>query len=274
MYELCVGAIFKNEAHCMREWIEHYLFHGVEHFYLLNDGSTDDFLDVLDPYIRRGLITLYTVSWGMYYGRQTDLYCKYIQPHLTNKDMKWLLMIDLDEFVWSPYSVDLREILRMCPHYCQVQFNHTIFGSNGHEDQPASLVAGFTRRDKDLLSGPGCRKYIVNSSYPVAHLCIHHAKQENKQDEKESFKELGPEWFRINHYVCQSRSFWRDIKCTRGDVNNYRVRTEEEFSSLDRNDVEDTGLLAQNRPLLERLGLIPPSQPVERAVDGLGACEA
>ena len=51
MYKLSVGALFKNEASILKEWIEHYLHHGVEHFYLINDNSTDNFLDVLQPYV-------------------------------------------------------------------------------------------------------------------------------------------------------------------------------------------------------------------------------
>jgi hypothetical protein len=51
MYYLTIGAIFKNESHCLQEWIEHHIFHGVEHFYLLNDGSTDEYMKILQPYI-------------------------------------------------------------------------------------------------------------------------------------------------------------------------------------------------------------------------------
>ena len=46
-----IGAIFKNEAHIMKEWIEHYLYHGIEHIYLINDFSTDNFLEILQPFI-------------------------------------------------------------------------------------------------------------------------------------------------------------------------------------------------------------------------------
>jgi hypothetical protein len=46
-YHLSVAAIFKNESKILKEWIEHYFLHGVEHIYLINDHSTDDFLAVL-----------------------------------------------------------------------------------------------------------------------------------------------------------------------------------------------------------------------------------
>ena len=40
MYNLSVGALFKNESHALEEWLEHYLYHGADHFYLINDGSS------------------------------------------------------------------------------------------------------------------------------------------------------------------------------------------------------------------------------------------
>jgi len=39
---LGIGAVFKNESHIMIEWIEHYLSHGVDTIYLINDESTDN----------------------------------------------------------------------------------------------------------------------------------------------------------------------------------------------------------------------------------------
>ena len=50
-YFFSIGAIFKNESHILKEWVEHYLFHGVDHMFLINDKSTDNYLEILEPYI-------------------------------------------------------------------------------------------------------------------------------------------------------------------------------------------------------------------------------
>ena len=50
-YDLAVCAIFKNEARFLKEWIEFYKLIGVEHFYLYNNFSNDNYQDVLQPYI-------------------------------------------------------------------------------------------------------------------------------------------------------------------------------------------------------------------------------
>ena len=57
-YGLVICAIFKNEVPYMREWIEYHLHVGVEHFYLYNNNSTDGYLDVLQPYVEKGVVTL------------------------------------------------------------------------------------------------------------------------------------------------------------------------------------------------------------------------
>lgn len=247
MYKLAVGAIFKNEAHCLKEWLEHYLFHGVEHFYLINDGSTDNFMEILQPYIDKNIITLYNSTWEMVHYRQCLQYNHYIKPHL--KETKWLLICDLDEFMWSPRSINLNDVLDMCFNFVQVHVLNTIYGSNGHIEQPSSIVAGFTKRGPEPTHHPGIKKYFIRSDVEWQSLGVHHARPADEKDWSRSVL-LGPEYFVLNHYSCQSFNFWRDVKCTRGDADNYRVRTIEDMKELDLNDVEDTRLLEQNRPIL------------------------
>ena len=49
-YYFSVAAMFKNESWSLKEWIEHYKFHGADHIYLVNDFSDDDYLLLIgDP---------------------------------------------------------------------------------------------------------------------------------------------------------------------------------------------------------------------------------
>ena len=50
-YKLSVVAIMKNEGPYLREWIEYHKLVGVEKFYLYNNGSTDDTVEILSPYV-------------------------------------------------------------------------------------------------------------------------------------------------------------------------------------------------------------------------------
>ena len=248
-YKLSVGAIFRNEAHCLKEWIEHYMWHGAEHFYLVNDQSTDNYAEILEPYRRKGLITLNSPIWSLYEGRQFQIYNAFILPHL--KETHWLLMVDLDEFMWSPISRSLYDVLLQTRNIGQIQVEHTLFGSSHHKEQPKELIKSFTWRAKDSpTQAPGMRKYFISSVYDVVSLNVHHATFANVEHEKHNFILLSEQYFVLNHYNCQSESFWRDVKCTRGDVNNYKTRTMADFAFLDQNDVEDIRLRDQNADIV------------------------
>lgn len=249
MYKLAIGALFKNEAHCMREWLEHYLARGVEHFYLINDGSTDNFMEILLAYIDRGVVSLFNATWDRYLGRQRDMYNHYILPRL--HETRWILMVDLDEFVWSPQGTNFPHLLETYfKRLAQLQINHTYFGSNGHDTQPASLVGGFTRRSLDIPSKSEGYKYFLNTEYKFTSINVHYADHADPEDKAKRFEMFSQDWWRLNHYSCQSREFWVKIKCTRGDSDNYRTRTEDDgFKELDHNDVEDLGLYEQNHAL-------------------------
>ena len=110
-YKLSIGSMFKNESHSIREWIRHYLLHGVEHFYLINDNSTDNFMEQIKEYVDLNIITLFNVDEPYYLGRQRNLYNKHILP--IAKETQWLLMVDLDEYVWSKLDVNLVNVLKI-----------------------------------------------------------------------------------------------------------------------------------------------------------------
>ena len=256
MYNLSVGAIFKNEEQGIKEWIEHYLNHGVEHFYLINDNSNDNYLEKIQYYIDLNIVTLYNACFTNYLGRQKDMYNTYILPKI--KDTKWLLICDLDEFMWSPVNKDLNVILSQCSHLGQIQVNHTLFGSNNHIIQPDSIVNCFTKRSQylDTKIPNGNLKYFVNTMFDFTSLNVHHAtfaidEYHNNSNSNNSnnkvFIILGQQYFRLNHYCCQSLNFWKNIKCTRGDADYYRERKIEEFDSYDLNDIEDFDLIDQNK---------------------------
>ena len=248
MYNLSVGAVFKNESDSMKEWIDHYLFHGVDHFYLINDKSDDNFIEILQPYIDKNIVSLFNADWTYYLGRQRDMYNTFILPKL--KESKWVLIEDLDEYMWSPERINLNTVLNGCSELGQIQVNHTLFGSNMHINQPESIVKHFNRRSVNCPceNEIGNRKYFINTSFEFTGLNIHHATFANSEDEMNKFIILGPEWFIMNHYCCQSREFWEKVKCTRGDSDHYIDRNERrsDFNKYDLNDVEDNRLYLQN----------------------------
>lgn len=93
-YKVSVCAIFKNEATYLKEWIEFHRIVGVEHFYLYNNNSTDNYLDVLQPYIDEGLVDL--VQWPQQQA-QIPAYIDCVERW--RSDSQWIGFIDIDEYV-------------------------------------------------------------------------------------------------------------------------------------------------------------------------------
>lgn len=260
MHYLSVAAVFKNESHILYEWIEHYLHHGVEHIYLINDFSTDKYKEILDPYIEKGVLTLYEndiVTKEV--GRQTLIYEKYLRPIL--KDTCWLVMVDLDEFLYSPMSIDLKPLLKQLEGYSQLLVDWVHFGSNGYINQPPSVVESFTMRAKlgpyPHLCGP---KAILKAS-TITKFGIHEHTVDGQtipvswrwagQNKKDPI-------FLINHYILQSWNFYSTVKTTRGDADNWYdhcglSRDRKKFDEYDINEVVDMGLLSQNKDLISKV---------------------
>ena len=242
-YYFSVGAIFKNESHSIKEWIEHYLHHGVEHFYLINDNSDDNSVEVIQEYIDKNIVTIFNVNEPYYLGRQRNLYNRHILPLI--KETKWLLMADIDEYVWSPIDIHLPNVLKPAEYLGQIQIKQKLFGSNGHIIQPSQIVKEFTKR-RSLIDDN--RKYIINSSHDFSSLNVHHADFTTKDYINDITKCMlvNPEYFINNHYCCQSQEFWNNVKCSRGDSDNYLQRTPADFYNYDINEEEDLGLYNQN----------------------------
>ena len=60
-YKLSFCLIFKNEGPFLKEWLDYHIVVGVDHFYLYNNNSDDNFREVLEPYIKDGIVTL--IEW-------------------------------------------------------------------------------------------------------------------------------------------------------------------------------------------------------------------
>lgn len=99
-YKVTICAIFKNEANYLKEWIEFNRIVGIEHFYLYNNNSTDNYLSILKPYISEGLVTL--IQWPK---DQAQMECYKDCISKFRNETQWLGFIDIDEFI-VPVEMD------------------------------------------------------------------------------------------------------------------------------------------------------------------------
>ncbi|MFZ9463128.1 MAG: glycosyltransferase family 2 protein [Vulcanococcus sp.] len=95
-HRLAVLALFKNEAHALAEWVEHYAGEGATAIHLVNNNSDDDYRRVLTPHLRSGLVVLHDDDR---LHAQRRIYNEHLQRLRHQCD--WLLVCDLDEFLYA-----------------------------------------------------------------------------------------------------------------------------------------------------------------------------
>jgi len=137
LYDLSICAVFQDEGRFLKEWIEFHKLVGVQHFYLYNNNSADDFMEVLLPYIKNHEITLIdwpsprNVKWTPYQ-RAAYFHCLSLARGMT----RWLAVIDIDEFL-VPMSHDtVTEFLSGYEEYGVVLGLWHLFGTSHVERIP------------------------------------------------------------------------------------------------------------------------------------------
>lgn len=109
-HKLAICAIFKDEVPRLKEWIDyHHEVMGVNLFYLYNNESQDNFREVLEPYIKDGLVEL--IGWEStkehgVFGIDDFQHVPYqigaYRDCLKKRAMKkaeWVAIIDIDEYI-------------------------------------------------------------------------------------------------------------------------------------------------------------------------------
>lgn len=125
-YYISICAIFKNEGKYLLEWIEYHKMLGVDHIYLYNNNSEDNYLEILEAYINEGFITL--KSWPMLNGQMEAYKDCY---NLNKNETEWLALLDLDEFICPYKETDIKKWLIRFEAYPAVILYWQMFGTNG-----------------------------------------------------------------------------------------------------------------------------------------------
>lgn len=225
-YELAICAIFKNEAPYLREWIQYHKMLGVQHFYLYNNDSEDNYLNEIQTYIDDDLVTLFDIP-----GRpvQIEAYNHFLENY--REKVKWAAIIDLDEFIVpteGPFLPDaMADILKRAEQKINtigngftmdmiagIQLSWLYYGTSFHVEPPSGLVLeNYLNRIaiEDNNTWNKCIYYLNNiATIPDPHYAI---PKEGKIfiDENGDFVPVCARSFstkvkylRINHYTTRS----------------------------------------------------------------------
>lgn len=158
-YQLSVCAVFKNEAPYLKEWIEYHQLIGVNHFYLYDCGSTDNFTRILRPYIRKGVVTL--TRWPEFCKENADCLFKWALmtqiPAYENalllhavKETEWLTFLNVDEFLVPMHGNRITDVLDRYQEYSGVDLSMEWYeGFNVGRDPTRKLVIETVELTKD-----------------------------------------------------------------------------------------------------------------------------
>lgn len=223
-YKLAACLFFQNEAPYLKEWIEYHRLIGFEHFYLYNNESTDNYLEILKPYIKEGIVELHN-SKGESQNQQehaTIQYSAYKKAIVKARGkVKWLALIDADEFIVPMQNETLLDILKDYENYGGLYINWLMFGTSGLQTIPQknlmieSLVYGLP--EVETLGKSIVRPDRV-SNCNDAHRLFYYPPYIHVNTNHESFDWLCPkasDRLVINHYYTRDQNHLATVKYPR-----------------------------------------------------------
>ena len=250
-YYLSLVAMFQNEARFLKEWIEFYRLLGVERFYLYNNLSTDGFREVLEPYIKDGLVVLRHVNGRAKGPGDLDrmLTGSYNEVVKELKDTsEWLIVGDTDEFLFPVQANNLPEVLKDYDDYAALSVNWVIFqDSNVERIKKGQLMIEEILKfvsNKDLhvktIVKPRYVKSVVSTHFPDL---IEGYTQVNEN--KEPFcgpflPEASHKVLKINHYYQRDLEFYKNQKLRRGHVSKGNFDNERHVEEMVQKSIDQS----------------------------------
>lgn len=242
---LSIVAIIKNEAPYIAEWLEYHLLMGVNKFYIYDNESEDNLEEILQPYIKNGVVE-YVYCPGK--GKQMWAYNDILKT--ARKETYWLAVIDCDEFIVPISTESIPKVLKEFEGYGGLGINWLMYGSSGQKNKTDGLVIErFKYHSIKDFRGNECIKTIIMPRYVIS---INHPHYANYMTGKfcvntDKEKINGPfnphilyDKIRINHYFVKSYDeYLQKRQRGRASYSNGETRSIEEFYDHDRNEEHD-----------------------------------
>jgi len=225
--KLAIACLFHNSTLFLREWLDYHLCVGVEKFYLGNHNSSDDFRSVLQPYIDRQLVELEDIA-SNYHGVlefEVGVHLNFFNRVIarTRGHVKWLALIDCDEFIMPVAAPLLLPMLEQYDAYAGVAINWQCYGSSGLYDLPPGkgLLESLVRKSETYHPENTHVKVVVRperaSHCTNPHVCAPHAPHfvVNTNHDRVNGPFSAPiriDELRINHYTVGTGRYWDTVK--------------------------------------------------------------
>ena len=249
-----IGAIVKNEADSLLEWIAFHRLVGIDHFYIADNVSTDATWPILKALQKQGLVTTFRFPTLGEKAPQLLAYKRILK--MAQGKFTAVAFVDADEYI-TPMdnSHSIRPFLLEwfdSPHVSGVVLNWACFGSGGAVfKEPGLVIERFTRRFSAERNHNKHYKSIVRPEAVEKFLNPHMARLREGRYLNALGQSFTPhpdkpygltadlvwEPVRVNHYVVKSLEEFLVRKSPVGSAARFgKVKHERFFKAHDRND--------------------------------------
>ena len=250
-HTLAIGAIMKDEGPYLKEWLEYHMMVGVEKFYLYDNGSSDDTMDIVRPYVERGVVDLIDFPGS---AKQMAAYRDVINRY--SYDSKWIAFIDLDEFLVPVVGGDIKDILLSLPDFAELVVSWVIYGSSGLVKRPKGLVLENYKHHADKSWGIKSivnPRFVVTMANPHCNLVAGYIVDENGKKLGYIDQTNNPpscNKIRCNHYITKSyEEYIKRRSRPTATTSLPEANFVEKFKISDRNEILDLTM----DPFIEKL---------------------
>lgn len=274
-HELAVAAMFQDDGRFLREWVEFYRLQGATRIYLYDNLSTDGGGAVLAPYVAEGLVTL--TDWpylGTGMPQFLAICCGTYEDALERaraEGVKWLIVVDTDEFMFPTRAPDLRSFLRDFEddQVGGVVAHWQLYGTSGVDEVPPDrlMIELLRHKAPQGFADNGYKKSIYRPHRVASIIDPHYASyrepwvvvNEHRRPSPGSVSEdITIDRVRVNHYWGRDGRYFRERKLERRVRLFGEAETELQVAQLARLEgVEDDAIVRFVPELRRRMGWIP-----------------
>ncbi len=265
---VAIAACVKNEAGYIEEWVRFHRAVGIRHFYIYDNGSTDDTCALLRSLLNEDTLTI--IPWA---GRMRDTATSTIlngqvivfAHAILNFGCyyRWMAFIDVDEFLLPKQARTVEQALEAVGDFPNVSLPWHMFATGGHEAPPdGPLTLNYTQRGAD----PMTRKENVSNFKCIVDPCevtevsVHQfqtraygdltandAGQRFTRRARKSPEFYSNRFLQLNHYYTKSRQELME-KLARGwaydsSATKYRDKVLSIVKSIEEDMVEDRSMI-------------------------------
>lgn len=143
---IAIVAIVKNESRYICEWAEFHHKAGVRHFYIYDNGSSDNTEEILQQSLPQEALSI--IPWSQTLGdaryKNSTIHNQVLAyAHAASNfgcEYRWMAFIDVDEFMVPKREASLTDALDKLLHCKNISLPWHMYGTSGHKTDPGGSV--------------------------------------------------------------------------------------------------------------------------------------